>query len=601
MAKLNVLFIASLLFIIACGSLPDVDEKKTEDCKAAQTAGEELSESCKQLLGISSDIANADTGQPDTDAGAEPEVENDTGTDIATNDTADNGNSPEDADVGSDILIEPDADMVEDIADSEDGEVDTPDNLADDGTETADGGDAEDQEDTDKDSDAEPDVLPPLCVSPTDCEDQNPCTDDACGASGCTNLANAATCTDSNACTVDLCEQATCTSKPLVCDDGNACTDDSCESANGCVTVPNSATCTDSDECTSGEVCTKGSCVGGIKKNCDDGNVCTDNGCDTATGCTATVNAASCDDGSKCTASDVCAIKSCTPGKPVSCDDGNICTQDACNPATGCMTTPVADSTPCGQNKACKAGACIDLAPPGMTLISAGSFWMGCFDTFEGDLCKNNPWEKPQHKVTLDAYWIDKYEVAASSYNGCVAAGGCVPVTGCNSAPGKGDHPINCVTWIQADTYCKWAGKRLPTEAEWERSAKGCLNKDCDQATSLFPWGNDDPKCGGFANYVACGIGDTVGVSSLFETSALGVVGLGSNVSEWVNDWYDPQYYGASQNSVNPSGPVSGTKRVFRGGHYKSPLLGLRSAIRSSAEPSVSLATQGFRCAKSVK
>lgn len=598
----SVMVALSALVLAACGNLPDADKKKFVDCKAAEAAGEELSESCKQLLGTITDIVSADIGD-DSDSGNQPDSESDIGTDAATADTADSGDSPDAAEVD-----ETDAGLdTEDIADSGDG-VDVPDSATEDvGPDAADvdvGEDATETQDGGQDTDTEPDVLPPLCVTATDCDDQNPCTDDTCDpVSGCVNLANTATCTDSNACTVDLCEAATCTATPAVCDDGNACTDDSCDSASGCAALPNNATCTDSDECTTGEVCTKGSCVGGIAKECDDGNVCTDNGCDIAAGCTATVNTALCDDGSKCTEGDTCSAKSCAAGKPVSCDDGNACTQDVCNPATGCGINPVADNTPCGANKACKAGACVDLVPSGMSLIPAGEFWMGCNTQIESNLCMNNPGENPQHQVFTDAVYIDTYEVRVTDYKKCVEAGVCIKTTCSETETGKDNHPVNCVTWGQADTYCKWAGKRLPTEAEWEKAARGCPTCTEKSSPPIFPWGNDYPSCGQVnVKFQNCGAGDTSPVTKFPETSAYGVKGLAGNVSEWVADWNSLTYFSESVGAVNPQGPATGTSRVIRGGNYLSLYESqFRVGFRNGYDPNKYQLNIGFRCAKSVQ
>jgi formylglycine-generating enzyme required for sulfatase activity len=445
-----------------------------------------------------------------------------------------------------------------------------------------------------------PDIPQPTCLSNQGCEDGNPCTDNLCDPTkGCLSLPNTATCTDNNVCTSDLCEQASCTSKLVVCDDGNVCTNDLCVGTIGCVAVPNSATCTDLNECTVGELCVKSVCGGTKKKECaDDDNPCTDHPCDVAVGCTATVNVSPCSDDNKCTEGDVCSSKSCSPGKPVLCNDGNVCTQDSCQPNKGCQMTPVAEGAQCGMDMVCKVGTCLELVPPpGMVLIPAGSFWMGCTAS-EKDLCANNPEEKPQHKVTLGTYSIDKNEVTVAAYEKCVTAGVCAVLTGCNTQENKVDHPVNCVTWSQADTYCKWVGKRLPTEAEWEKSAKGCGQEECGQGTPIFPWGNEDPKSCPWANYAFCGYKSTVSVQSLSESSGLTVVGLGSNVSEWVADWYGPNYYAASLDSTNPLGPPTGTKRVLRGGNFTSQLLSCRAAIRQSADPATAIPQFGFRCAK---
>ncbi len=210
-----------------------------------------------------------------------------------------------------------------------------------------------------------------LCLAGTckglqaaDCSDGNLCTDDACNpATGCAHSSNAAPCDDKDVCTVgDACNAGSC--KPgvaLSCDDANPCTDDSCDAQKGCIHLPNSAPCNDGSACTTGEVCSKGSCGGGTPVNCNDGNLCTDDGCDPITGCTHANNIVPCDDKDVCSTGDACGGGTCNPGATLSCDDANPCTADSCNPATGCIHTPVADKTPCGQDLQCVAGSCVSV------------------------------------------------------------------------------------------------------------------------------------------------------------------------------------------------------------------------------------------------
>ena len=149
-----------------------------------------------------------------------------------------------------------------------------------------------------------------------DCEDNNPCTEDGCGATeGCKHIANTAKCDDGSVCTTgDLCKNASCLPGAAKdCDDGNACTDDSCDKTTGCAHLPNTATCTDSSVCTANDSCKGGVCLPGATTNCDDSNPCTDDACDKASGCTNKDNAATCSDGNACTVGDQCAKGKCTP------------------------------------------------------------------------------------------------------------------------------------------------------------------------------------------------------------------------------------------------------------------------------------------------
>jgi eukaryotic-like serine/threonine-protein kinase len=195
--------------------------------------------------------------------------------------------------------------------------------------------------------------------------------------------------------------------------------------------------------------------------------------------------------------------------------------------------------------------------------------------------------EMPQHKVTLDAFWIDRTEVTADQYAKCVAAGKCA-APGCAGA-GKGDHPVVCMTWQGAADYCAWAGRRLPTEAEWEKAARGTDGR-------IYPWGNealDRAK----ANYGG-NVGDATPVGAYpAGASPYGALDMAGNVWEWVNDWYRSDYYASSPGS-NPQGPATGKDWVLRGGSWGYRDNDLRVANRSyDSNPTFQLDFVGFRCA----
>ncbi|HOX43317.1 MAG TPA: hypothetical protein PK668_06955 [Myxococcota bacterium] len=207
--------------------------------------------------------------------------------------------------------------------------------------------------------------ISPRCVTAADCDDQNPCTDDRCDPTiGCVSSANAAACEDGSACTAgDACAAGLCQpGAAVVCDDQNPCTEDACDPAAGCTAAPNSAPCEDGDVCTAGDACAAGLCQPGAAVVCDDQNPCTDDTCDPATGCEHSPGTAGCEDGDACTAGDACAAGVCQPGAAVVCDDQNPCTDDACDPATGCTATPNAlgceDGDACTAGDACAAGLC---------------------------------------------------------------------------------------------------------------------------------------------------------------------------------------------------------------------------------------------------
>ncbi len=227
-----------------------------------------------------------------------------------------------------------------------------------------------------------------------------------------------------------------------------------------------------------------------------------------------------------------------------------------------------------------------------MITIPAGAFTMGC----KGDDCPDDA--KPAHKVNLGEFKIDKYEVSLEKYRACVDAGKCpapADFKDCNwAAQTKEDHPVNCVSWKDADAFCKWQGKRLPTEAEWEKAARGEKNL-------VYPWGDQPAEC----RYAVMDMG-TPGCqkNSTHEITAkergqspYGLFNLIGNVAEWVADWYDDGY--SSGEVKNPTGPKSGKERVLRGGSWKGSVQSkLKAYSRDKAAPNAKTPETGIRCAK---
>jgi len=215
-----------------------------------------------------------------------------------------------------------------------------------------------------------------------------------------------------------------------------------------------------------------------------------------------------------------------------------------------------------------------------MMYIPAGKFLMGS-DEGEGD-------ESPVHEVYLDAFWMDEHEVTWGQYQKFLEETGYD-----DSASGESeDHPVIYVDWDDTQAYCEWAGRRLPTEAEWEKAARGGLEG------KKYPWGNEDPVCSqgaeNGAQFISCD-DRTVPVMSFFP-NGYGLYDMAGNLWEWVSDYYDSGYY---ENSPveNPQGPASGNIRVLRGGSWNDYASCVVAAIRHRYDPNDSSDSRGFRCA----
>ncbi|MBM3137342.1 MAG: formylglycine-generating enzyme family protein [Chloroflexi bacterium] len=225
-----------------------------------------------------------------------------------------------------------------------------------------------------------------------------------------------------------------------------------------------------------------------------------------------------------------------------------------------------------------------------LVYVPAGEFLMGSADT---DTNRDIYSEEPQHKVYLDAYWISKTQVTNAMFNECVSSGICKYSVSKTTNPNYLDplfnnHPVVYISWSMAQTYCTWTGGRLPTEAEWEKAARGPEGQ-------RFPWGSELARIK-FAN-AGDEIGNTTPVGSFpYGKSFYGALDMGGNVREWVSDWYAPEYFKISP-QINPQGPEEGEKKVLKGACYQDPWRYSRAANRLSHEPESPGAVRGFRCA----
>lgn len=258
-----------------------------------------------------------------------------------------------------------------------------------------------------------------------------------------------------------------------------------------------------------------------------------------------------------------------------------------------------------------------------MVLIPAGRFFMGISDQNEQQaILEYSSYDEgfnigfdmesikqilTEHEVELNAFWLDRYEVTNEQYKKCVDAGVCEypEIREYYSDELYKNHPVVYVAWNDANTYCEWAGRRLPTEAEWEHAARGKENW-------VYPWGdvfessyvNVDDETTVWDDYtvkcssLGCDGYDLTSPVGQFPQgmSGYGVYDMAGNVAEWVADWYGDDSYNLSQ-LKNPTGPNFGTFRVVRGSSWNTKQVKVFLFLRYHLEPSISFASLGFRCA----
>ncbi len=216
-----------------------------------------------------------------------------------------------------------------------------------------------------------------------------------------------------------------------------------------------------------------------------------------------------------------------------------------------------------------------------LVYVPAGQFNMGASGL-----------DNPSHTVSLSSYWISRTKITNRMYALCVGVGVCAPpaTTGAGivySNPTFADHPVVGVTWEQAGTYCGWAGGRLPTEAEWEKAARG-------PGGQTYPWGNEQPSCD-LLNYAGCVNSTSSVISYPASASPYLALDMAGNAFEWVGDWYGASYYATSP-IQDPIGAESGIYRVIRGSGFESDFSQIASAIRRPADPNYTSRDLGFRC-----
>jgi len=277
---------------------------------------------------------------------------------------------------------------------------------------------------------------------------------------------------------------------------------------------------------------------------------------------------------------------------------------------------PVAGQ-PCSPDTPAVAKQRSAAAPAGMVYVPGGIFTMGVSTGAQGSD------DMPAHNVCLSGFYIDRFEVTNAQFKEFVDATGYVtdaekqgasesvrtwrhPYGPDSNFETMLDHPAICVSWNDANAYAGWIGKRLPTEAEWEKAARGTDGR-------IFPWGNTTPA-GSIANvadksfsakWSAAGMDDshkTAAPVGSFPTgkSVYGAEDMAGNVWEWCSDWWDSKYYMQSPPN-NPVGPATGEYRIIRGGSWYYHLDGAKTTQRMYFRPDGSSAAIGFRCVLEVK
>ncbi len=250
-----------------------------------------------------------------------------------------------------------------------------------------------------------------------------------------------------------------------------------------------------------------------------------------------------------------------------------------------------------------------------MVRIPASSFQMGsdepevlgaladCVREAYGHRCTptlfNN--ETPRHLVHVSSFWLDRFEVSVAQYERCVVVGRCAerPVSEATARFDRADYPVSRVTWHDAESYCAFRQARLPTEAEFERAARGVGGRRYPWGDLFNTWASNHGRFGWDVTDASDGFSELAPVGSLGAgATPEGIYDLAGNVAEWMHDRYTPTY--EASDTRDPRGPgIGGSNlRVIRGGSYAQARFRLRGAARAFGEPSERRSTLGFRCAR---
>lgn len=485
------------------------------------------------------------------------------------------------------------------------------------------------------------------------CDDGSPCTTgDTCDGKG-TCVSGTSTCVcekdadcadkdDGDLCNgVPFCDLSgsvpTCKTNPAtvkVCPGiaGEPCKENACDPKTGQCAVKNKP---DTTGCTDGLACVEaGSCVGGscilsdVNCGCVTDNDCQKpsvNDCEGTPYCDKSVPdkkkwTCKAVPGSevKCpgAAAGTCLAPTCKPStgscEPVPtdtlCDDGNPCTFDVCQIDGSCKHPYAGDGYGCGTGKQCAAAKCVDV-PATMILVPGGDGYAGC--AASDSVCLAN--EGKATLVKLAAFLIDRHEVSVADFNkncpDCLEKPATIGA-GCNAgASGKELHPANCVSWTAANAYCQKLGRQLPTEAQWERAARGgceVWGDACAAATPIYPWAKPIATCDFAVMHDVtgdgCGAGGTASVGTYSQDdSPYGVRDLGGNVQEWTRDGYVAEVWTGTAMVDPEQAPGPSGERVVKGGGFSSSAPDVRSSRRAPLAPAEAPASLGFRCVQALK